>query len=188
MDKKCVIGISCLYPCLLYFVVPTLNFKHVFSWPRSSLCGEHSKVKGTWNLGTRPCTREKAGEEASLLPCMTFTLLTHPKSSFPTLPRCDTEQSPESTSVLRKSRDLCDLIDHPQEVIGSWVIMQIFHQSNFRIPDLLELKLINCSNCPKVLKSVLQFTFLLYFESSSKTTEVPRSCSFDTNFELAKVV
>ena len=46
MDKKCVIWISCVYPCLLYFVVPTLNFKHVFSWPRPSLCGEHSKVKG----------------------------------------------------------------------------------------------------------------------------------------------
>ena len=48
VGKKHVIGISCLYPRLLYFVVPTLNFKDAFmiSWPRSSLCGEHSKVKG----------------------------------------------------------------------------------------------------------------------------------------------
>jgi len=42
VGKVRVIGISCLYPCSLYFVVPTLNFKRAFSWPRSSL----PKVKG----------------------------------------------------------------------------------------------------------------------------------------------
>lgn len=176
VGKKHVIGISCLYPCLLYFVVPTLNFKHVFSWLRSSQCGKR-KWRGR-NLGTRPCTREKAREEASLLPCTPFTLLTHPKCPFPSHPRSDTEQSPESLTVLRKSRDVCDLIDHPQEVIGSCVIIQIFHQSDFRIPNHLESKLINWSNCPKVLKSVFQFTVLLYFESLSKTTEVPKPCGF----------
>ena len=83
-----------------------------------------------------------------------------------------------SLEYLRKSRDVCDLIDLSQEVIGSCVIIHIFHQSNFKIPDHLESNLINCSICPKVLKSVFQFTVLLYFESSSKTTEVPESCGF----------
>ena len=151
VGKVHVIRISCLYPCLLYmyFIVPTLNFKHAFSWPRSNL----SKVKGK---ELRCKTIHKGWGEASLLPWTPFTLLTHPKSPFPCLPRCDTEQSPESLWVLRKSRDVCHLIDHSQKVIGSCVMIQIFHQSNFRIPDHLESKLINCSNCPKVLKSVFQ--------------------------------
>ena len=170
---------ACLYPCLLYmyFVVPTLNFKHAFSWSRSSL----PEVKGK-EFGCK--TIHKGRGEASLLPWMPFMLLTHPKSLFPSLRRCDTKQSPESLWVLRKSRDVCDLIDHSQRVIGSCVMIQIFHQGNFRIPEHLESKLINCSNCPKVLKSVFQFTVLLYFESSSKTSEVPQYCSFNTNFEL----
>ena len=183
---------ACLYPCSLYFVVPTLNFKHAFSLSRSSL----PAVKGK-EFGCK--TIHKGRGEASLLPWMPFMLLTHPKSLFPSLRRCDTKQSPESLWVLRKSGDVCDLINHSQKVIGSCVMIQIFHQSNFRIPDHLESKLINCSNCPKVLKSVFQFTVLLYFESSSKTTlcfvlklqywgtslsEVPQYCSFNTNFEL----
>lgn len=82
VGKKQVIGISCLYPCLLYFVVPTLNFKHVFSWLRSSRCGKRSKVKGK-EFGHETMYKGE-GKRGSISPSLHALHSSHPpKMPFP---------------------------------------------------------------------------------------------------------
>ena len=82
VGKKHVIGISCLYQCLLYFVVPTLNFKHVFSWLRSSRCGKRSKVKGK-EFGHETMYKGE-GKRGSISPSLHALHSSHPpKMPFP---------------------------------------------------------------------------------------------------------